>query len=200
MVLHYFLHGFQSGLLVKPEVALQFQRKISTALEILPARTEVKPGESVTFEVRLLDQDGRQMPATAVQWTASGGTIDTNGRFIAGAVEGEHPVEATVEGLHAESTVVVSASAKPPAHPLPPATGPKRFHGTVELNPVRAGADAGRISEEVIAHLLALPDSKVKVTLEIEADMESGTPENVVRIVTENSQTLKFTSQGFEQE
>jgi hypothetical protein len=40
----------------------------------------------------------------------------------------------------------------------------------------------------------------VKVTLEIEAEIPSGAPDNVVRTVTENSRTLKFTSQGFEAE
>jgi hypothetical protein len=38
----------------------------------------------------------------------------------------------------------------------------------------------------------------VKVTLEIEAEMPDGTPDNVVRTVTENSRTLKFTSHGFQ--
>jgi hypothetical protein len=42
--------------------------------------------------------------------------------------------------------------------------------------------------------------SAVKVTLEIEAEIPSGAPENVVRTVTENSRTLKFTSHGFEKE
>jgi hypothetical protein len=40
----------------------------------------------------------------------------------------------------------------------------------------------------------------VKVTLEIEAEIPNGAPEHVVRIVTENSRTLKFTHQGFERE
>ena len=35
---------------------------------------------------------------------------------------------------------------------------------------------------------------------EIDAKVEAGTPENVVRIVPENSRTLKFTSHGFEEE
>jgi hypothetical protein len=42
--------------------------------------------------------------------------------------------------------------------------------------------------------------SSVKVTLEIDADVAGGVPENIVRTVTENSRTLKFTSQGFEEE
>jgi hypothetical protein len=40
----------------------------------------------------------------------------------------------------------------------------------------------------------------VTVTLEIEAEMPGGAPETVVRTVTENSRSLKFTSQGFETE
>jgi hypothetical protein len=35
---------------------------------------------------------------------------------------------------------------------------------------------------------------------EIEADIPSGVPDNMVRTVTENSRTLKFTGQGLEKE
>ncbi len=76
----------------------------------------------------------------------------------------------------------------------------KRFHGTVTLNSTRVGRDAGRIADEVIAHLAGLVGSEVTVTLEITAKIPTGAPENVVRTVTENSRTLKFTSQGFEEE
>ena len=81
-----------------------------------------------------------------------------------------------------------------------PAALPKRFHGTVTLDPARVGRDAGRVAEEVIAHLTGLVGAKVTVTLEIEADMPSGATDHVVRTVTENSRTLKFTSHGFERE
>jgi hypothetical protein len=75
---------------------------------------------------------------------------------------------------------------------------PKRFHGTVTLDPTRVGRDAGRIADEVIAHLAGLVGSQVKVTLEVEAEVPSGVPDSVVRTVTENSRTLKFMNQGFE--
>ncbi len=45
-----------------------------------------------------------------------------------------------------------------------------------------------------------VPRANVRVTLEIQAEVPGGAPENVVRTVTENSRTLKFTSQGFESE
>ena len=92
---------------------------------------------------------------------------------------------------------------KPPPPPPPPPPGEKiakRFYGTVALDATRVGRDAGRIADEVIAHLSGLVGSSVKVTLEIEADVSGGVPENVVRTVTENSRTLKFSSYGFEQE
>ena len=77
---------------------------------------------------------------------------------------------------------------------------PKRFHGTVVLDGARVGRDAGKIAEEVISHLSGLVKAKVKVTLEIDAEMPDGAPEHVVRTVTENSRTLKFESHGFEEE
>ena len=77
---------------------------------------------------------------------------------------------------------------------------PKRFHGTVTLDSTRVGRDASHIADEVIAHLAGLVGATVKVTLEVVAEIPSGTPDNVVRTVTENSRTLKFTSQGFEKD
>jgi hypothetical protein len=77
---------------------------------------------------------------------------------------------------------------------------PRRFHATAALDPTRVGRDAGRIADEVIAHLVGLVGAEVTVTLEIEAKIPSGAPDNVVRTVTENSRTLKFISQGFEEE
>lgn len=66
--------------------------------------------------------------------------------------------------------------------------------------PTRVGRDAGRIAEEVIAHLVGQLGAEVKVTLEIEARLPNGANEQIVRIVTENCRALKFTDHGFETE
>ncbi|MXW26582.1 MAG: hypothetical protein F4Z77_09880 [Dehalococcoidia bacterium] len=76
----------------------------------------------------------------------------------------------------------------------------KRYHGSVRLDPTRVGRDAGKIADEVIAHLAGLTGADVRLTLEIEADIPNGAPEQVVRVVTENSKTLKFEDTGFESE
>ena len=82
----------------------------------------------------------------------------------------------------------------------PPSPQPTRFHGTATLDSARVGRDASRIAEEVISHLSGLVGAQVTVTLEIEAEVPEGAPDHVIRTVTENSRTLKFTSQGFEKE
>jgi len=112
-----------------------------------------------------------------------------DGRAIEATAGGEKPL---AQGAGAETMGVPET---PPA--VPKLT---RFHGTVTLNTTRVGRDASLIADEVIAHLAGLVGAEVTVTLEIEAKIPSGAPDNVVRTVTENSRTLKFTSQGFETE
>jgi hypothetical protein len=91
-------------------------------------------------------------------------------------------------------------STPPGPTPPPPKVGPKRYHGAVALDPQRVGRDASRIADEVLTHLVGLVGSQVRVTLEIEVTMPDGAPDHVVRTVTENGRTLKFTDNGFERE
>jgi len=95
---------------------------------------------------------------------------------------------------------------EPPAQagPVPgeetrPPRLPRRFFGTVEINPDRTGRDMGQVTEEVLQHLTTLPGGKVKVTVEIEADIPDGVPDDVQRVITENCQTLRFKTHGFEE-
>jgi hypothetical protein len=81
--------------------------------------------------------------------------------------------------------------------PRPPA-GPRRFHGSVRVDPTRLGRDAGQIAQEVVQHLTGMVGAKMVIALEIQAEIPNGAPDNVVRAVTENCRTLKFTTHGFE--
>ena len=83
----------------------------------------------------------------------------------------------------------------------PPAAERKlrRFHGAVDLDPTRTARDAGKIAEEVIAHLVGLVGAEVTVTLDIAAKLPEGASEHTVRTINENSRTLKFDSYGFEE-
>jgi hypothetical protein len=73
-----------------------------------------------------------------------------------------------------------------------------RFFGTVKLDPARLNRDSAQVSTEIVQHLASLLGSEVEVTLEIQARVANGIPDNVVRTVSENCKTLKFQNQGFE--
>ena len=60
--------------------------------------------------------------------------------------------------------------------PRPPQKKARRYHGTVTLDTTRVGRDAGRIAEEVVAHLSGLVGAQVTVTLEIDAEIPEGAP------------------------
>ena len=117
-------------------------------------------------------------------------------RAAASAADGEPSVEHT-----SAATTAVSDAASSNTEVAPPMPSlPKRFHGSVTLDPTRVGRDASRVADEVITHLAGLVGARVNITLEIEAEVPSGVPEKVVRTVTENSRTLKFNDHGFERE
>ncbi len=127
-------------------------------------------------------------PAPArLQFEAESTTSGTSGDSLPTGADGDTVVRGNASGEGSRS-------------PTPNPEKPKRFHGTVELEAARVGRDAGRIADEVISHLSGLVGASIRVTLEIEAQVPQGVPENIVRTVTENSRTLKFSSQAFETE
>lgn len=77
---------------------------------------------------------------------------------------------------------------------------PTRFYATAKLNPARMGSSAGQIGDEIVQHLNALVGADVDITIEIQAKVGDGIPDEVVRTVTENARTLKFDQFGFEEE
>ena len=99
------------------------------------------------------------------------------------------------EGTTDARTAGAGLDEPPFAAPLP-----RRFYGTAQLDPARVGRDASRIADEVLAHLTGQVGAEVSVTLEIDVYLPDGASQQIVRTVTENSRTLKFTSHGFEDE
>lgn len=126
------------------------------------------------------DVANRQLDAERATPTP-GGSQGTSHGYDAGPTP--TPPEAVPQGQHQPTAVQL-----------------KHFHGMAVLDATRVGRDASRIADEVIAHLVGLVGSTVTVTIEVEAEIPDGAPDHVVRTVTENARTLKFTSQGFEKE
>jgi predicted AAA+ superfamily ATPase len=131
----------------------------------------------------------------------TGAGVDTPGLLVRPEVaraqlEAEMP-EVHPPGPGTAGPTVAEAPAGPKGAAAP--RRPTRFHGAARLDPERVGRDASRIAQEVIAHLTGLVGAEVKVTLEIEARAPEGFPDDKVRIVSENSRTLRFESHGFEE-
>ena len=117
---------------------------------------------------------------------------------------------AAEDGSRATGTHLASSSGTAPSSttggitPTIPGATPRapilrRFHGSAKIDATRLSRDVDVIASSVVQHLAGLLDAKVKITIEIEAEIPSGAPENVVRTVTENCRTLKFENQGFEE-
>jgi predicted AAA+ superfamily ATPase len=84
-----------------------------------------------------------------------------------------------------------------PSDPKPPTL--HHFFGSIDLDALRINRDAPIITDEIIQHLTSLNGARVKVTLEIEAEIPEGAPSNVVRTIEENCRALKFNKHSFEQ-
>jgi predicted AAA+ superfamily ATPase len=76
----------------------------------------------------------------------------------------------------------------------------RRFHGSARLDPQRLNRDVARLTQEVVEHLTTLVGTEVDVTLEVHATNPDGFPEDIVRTVSENAQSLHLLSHGFEEQ
>ena len=86
------------------------------------------------------------------------------------------------------------------APPKPKAPVLRRFHGSAKIDATRLSRDVDLIASSVVQHLAGLLDAKVTITVEIEAEIPAGAPDNVVRTVNgELCRTLKFETSGFEE-
>lgn len=120
--------------------------------------------------------------------------------------EAEAPTPAPTGTTPANTgSLTTETGVSPPPEPgqtrvTPPAAKVGRFHGSVPVDPLRLGRDAARIAEEVVQHLTGLVGANVEITIEIHAELPDGAGDKLVRDVTENCRTLKFTDYGFEEE
>ena len=99
-----------------------------TALHISPSEATLFPGKEQSFTVKCMDQHGREMPLTKVEWAATAGKIDSQGRFSAGQQEGGVTITVSAGNLSATATVTV---AKSPVKPPPTTNGKLVWTGDV---------------------------------------------------------------------
>jgi hypothetical protein len=73
------------------------------------------------------------------------------------------------------------------------------FFGTVELDPVKAKLQFSDVVDEVLMQFASRSGVKIKVSVEIQAESDSGFDDGIQRAVRENCAQLKFKNYGFEE-
>ncbi|MBP3959520.1 ATP-binding protein [Gemmata sp. G18] len=84
------------------------------SLSVRPEHSRIKAGEQVAFTCSAQDQYGQPHPLALVMWSATGGSITSEGVFTAGAVSGLHAVRAEANGQQASVEVRVEAPQQKP--------------------------------------------------------------------------------------
>ena len=107
------------------------------------------------------------------------------------------PPESGTKGRESSGSYVAGAGGE--TNPTQ-GTSPKRFYGSINLDPIRVSRDAQQVIEEVVQHLTSLPNATVEVTMDIRATVSDGFPKDIVDIVKANCQTLGFEPHDFEDE
>ncbi len=88
---------------------------------------------------------------------------------------------------------------RPFVTPKTSAPSRKRFHASIRADAGNLASVAGNVSREVAAQLASTVGSRVRITIEIEADCENGFSDHTARVVNENCRTLKFDFFEFEE-
>jgi hypothetical protein len=69
---------------------------------------------------------------------------------------------------------------------------PRRFFGSITLDPDKAGPQVAKIAEEILFELTRANGATLKLTLKIEGSMANGYPNDVVDVVRSNIRDLKL--------
>jgi uncharacterized protein len=131
--------------------------------------------------------------------------IDSDSVIIAPGVAEAHrpaPLQPGTSGTPAGASDNAPETGRQPAGGPPTSPPlekkPTRFTGTVMISPERPARDIQQIVEAIVEQLTMLPGSKVKLTLEIEAEVPSGLDRAKVRTLVENANTLGFIEKSVE--
>ena len=76
------------------------QRRVAARLEIYPQLLVMNSGGSVTFTAVATGRDSSGYTPKGLKWSATGGTIDAQGKYVAGTESGHHVITVTANFLY----------------------------------------------------------------------------------------------------
>jgi hypothetical protein len=144
-----------------------------TTLALTPDQTQIGPGKKQTFGAKGFDQHGREIKIKGVIWKATGGKIDADGVFTAGADEGRFVVTAAAGEVTGTAAVEIATGAVPPV-PKPVKTKPGQLSWSGEV-PAQKWMN---FYTKVLSRFAR--DSGLKLTVGIDISPEGGVSEQSV--------------------
>ncbi len=142
-------------------------------LLITPTSIQLKPGVKQTFRAEGLDQFQRSFPVFKISFSATGGTIGSDGVFAAGPDEGSFLVTLASEERSATASVVIAKEAKQQSIPIA-TEAPKKLTWT-GMVPAQKWS---QLYMKVLTKLVSSGD--VSLRLSIEAVPKEGAREQIV--------------------
>ncbi|CAK0746417.1 conserved hypothetical protein [Gammaproteobacteria bacterium] len=107
-------------------------------------------------------------------------------------------IETTLAGSDAPRTKTSKNKNHPPAGNEIQQVTKKQFYGSIELDPFLAKKQFSDVVDEVILPFTSRPGVKVKVAIEIHAELATGFDDGLQRTVQENCNVLRFKNAEFE--
>jgi len=94
----------------------------------------------------------------------------------------------------------VGGGPKVPPHEPVAARRPRRFYAKIALDPNRPTPQVSNIAQSILSELDRVRGTKLKLTLDIDAETADGFPEDVQSVVRDNAVSLRIKDFGFEGE
>lgn len=139
-------------------------------LLVRPDHETVKTGDQIAFSCSGIDQYGQTIALSEVQWSATGGTIDTKGLFTAGDHGGAFTVKAQSAGSEAIAEVRITTHDEPtptlPSYPAAPNERFIRWRGNVPSQKWM------NFYTKVLSKFATAPDLKIEVSFKVKIDPE----------------------------
>jgi hypothetical protein len=155
----------------------------------------------VAFAQAYDDQAGRYQGIS--RWTANLGANIAGGLLVwrSALPTEETPAATDATGTSQDDGTRPGAGGGEPQPGATAARQPRRFYGSIPLDPDKAGLQVAKIAEEILFELGRPDGATLRITLEIEAS-SPGYPDDVVDVVRANIRDLKLDAGkvGFEEE
>lgn len=135
-------------------------------LLIRPEQIGLKVGEQASFSCGAEDQYGQPFTVPAIAWSATGGSITSNGLYTAGQTGGFHTVRAEGAGNQAVAEVRITTKDEPTPPPPPPGEQVIHWHGAV---PTQKWMN---FYTKVLTRFASNPGLKLEVTFDVPIERE----------------------------